>query len=419
MLKRWAAWPPGIRWLARIAAVALAAAIVWALLVPLADWLAHHDVGSATGALHETALDNARGRLLTLGAGLVAGGALVFTALNFSLLRRNSEQTDQWQRRTHELTEQGQITDRFTKAVEQLGSDKLDVRIGGIYALERIARDSDQDRPTVMEVLTAFIREHSREQWPPPDSGSSEQGRLTRPDVQAAVTVAGRRDAKRDILSIDLTNAHLTSANLGGANLRSARLGGANLGGADLRGANLHDANLRGADLTRADLANATLTGAVLTGAHLGGAVLGGADLTRADLANADLTSADLRGADLTRADLTSANLHDADLRDANATGARLFGANLTRADLTFVRLGGARLGEANLRGASISADFTGADLTGADFTDADFTGARLAGADLTGARWPEGARVPDGWMVDGDSGRLKRAGQLSEVMTH
>jgi hypothetical protein len=124
MLKRWTAWPPGTRRLVGIAAVVLAAGLVWALFVPLADWLAHHDVGSATGELHETALDNARGRLLTLGAGLVAGGALVFTALNFNLLRRNSEQTDQWQRRTYELTEQGQVTDRFTKAIEQLGSDK-------------------------------------------------------------------------------------------------------------------------------------------------------------------------------------------------------------------------------------------------------------------------------------------------------
>ena len=125
-----------------------------------------HDVGSATGSLHETALDNARGRLLTLGAGLVAGGALVFTALNFTLLRRNSEQTDQWQRRTYELTEQGQVTDRYAKAIELLGSDKLDVRIGGVYALERVARDSARDHPTVMEVLSAFIREHSHEQWP-------------------------------------------------------------------------------------------------------------------------------------------------------------------------------------------------------------------------------------------------------------
>ena len=35
------------------------------------------------------------------------------------------------------LTEQGQLTERFTRAVDQLGSDRLDVRLGGIYALER------------------------------------------------------------------------------------------------------------------------------------------------------------------------------------------------------------------------------------------------------------------------------------------
>jgi hypothetical protein len=87
-------------------------------------------------------------------------------------------------------------------------------------------------------------------------------------------------------------------------------------------------------------------------------------------------------------------------------------GANLSRADLT-------------------RADLTGADLTGADLTglhpndDASLdmrlrlANAVLADANLTGARWSEGVQVPDGWMIDGDSGRLKRAGQLSEVMVH
>ena len=119
----------------------LVLAIAWVLFVPIADWLAHHDVGSATGTLHEAALDNARGRLLTLGAGLFAAGALIFTARNFTLSRH-----------TFELTEQGQVTDRYTKAIEELGSDKLSVRIGSIYALERIVRDSPGDQPTVMEV---------------------------------------------------------------------------------------------------------------------------------------------------------------------------------------------------------------------------------------------------------------------------
>jgi hypothetical protein len=86
------------------------------LFVPAADWLARHDVASAKGPLLQAARDAARGRLLTLGAGLFAAAALLFTARNFTLAR------------------EGQVTDRYTKAVEQLGSDKLDVRIGGIYA---------------------------------------------------------------------------------------------------------------------------------------------------------------------------------------------------------------------------------------------------------------------------------------------
>ena len=285
------------------AAVVLVLVIVWALLVPGADWLARHDVGSAKGSL-ATARDAARGRLLTLGAGLLAAGALLFTARNFTLSRR-----------TFELTEQGQVTDRFTKAIEQLGSDKLDVRIGGIYALERVARDSAKDHPTIMEVLNAFIREHSREPWPVDGEGAQQGEKKTRPDVQAAATVAGRRDAKRGTPPIDLV----------------------------------------GADLTRADLDGADLTHANLLNAHL----------TRANLARANLIGAYLVGADLARA-----NLHDAD-------------------------------------------------LAGADLTRANLTDARLIGADLTGVIWPTAEPVPEGWMADSDSGRLKRAGQLSEVTAH
>ena len=307
MLKRWAAWPPGIRWLAGVAIVVLGLAIVWALFVPIADWLAHHDVGSATGPLHETALANVRGQLLTLGAGLVALAALVFTALNFSLLRRNSEQTDRWQRQTHELTEQGQVTDRYTKAIEQLGSDKLDVRIGGIYALERIARDSARDHPAVMEVLAAFIREHSYEPWPPSEPDGTPPERSTRPDIQAAATVIGRRDTKHDTNSIDLGWVDLTGANLRGAKFGAVNLHHANLSHARLARAHLVGAQLVAANLSGAFLTNANLRGAYLTWAQLPGASLHGANLTEADLREADLSFLHYASANFTEADLTRA----------------------------------------------------------------------------------------------------------------
>ena len=112
---------------------------------------------------------------MALGAGLLASGALVFTA------------------RTVARSCGGQVTARYATPIERLGSERLDVRIGGIYALERIAGDSARHHPAVLEVFTAFIGEHSHEQRPPPDPGGQAGERSPRPDVQAARTVAGRQ----------------------------------------------------------------------------------------------------------------------------------------------------------------------------------------------------------------------------------
>ena len=188
------------------------------------------------------------------------------------------------------------MTDRYTKAIEQLGSEKLDVRIGGIYALERIARDSARDHPTVIEVLSAFIREHSHEQWPPPGSAGVVPERSTHPDIQASLTVVGRREPKRDIQILDLPGVNLNKANLG-----RARLAGANLWGVDFTGAYLN-----GVYLNEAFLADACFAHASLGNAHLLRANLSNTDLTKAWLPAADLTEADLTGADLTGALLSS-----------------------------------------------------------------------------------------------------------------
>ena len=402
MLKRWAAWPRGNRWLAGIAAVVVGLTIAWALFVPVADWLAHHDVGSATGPLHETALDNARARLLTLAAGVFAAGALAFTARNFTLSRR-----------TLNLTEQGQVTDRYTKAIEQLGSDKLDVRIGGIYALERVARDSPRDHPTVMEVLAAFIRVHSHEQWPPPEPGNDAiPWRTTRPDVQAAVTVIGRRDssserrridlARADLSRADLSYANLSYANLSHANLSYANLSDAHLNGASFRGAHLNDAYLGGARLDHAGLQSAHLNHARLESAHLDYAYLEGAQLNDARLS---------------KARLNHANLRNAQLNGANLGRAQLNGAHLKSAHLNDAYLGGAQLSSAYLRDAHLNdAQLRGADLSSADLTGADLAGTILDSANLADAKWPGEARVPDGWERDSGSGRLRAAGTGPET---
>jgi hypothetical protein len=62
------------------------------------------------------------------------------------------------------LTREGQLTDRFTRAVEQLGSDDVAVRVGGIYALGRIAEESITERAAIADTLAAYVRKHAP--WP-------------------------------------------------------------------------------------------------------------------------------------------------------------------------------------------------------------------------------------------------------------
>jgi hypothetical protein len=106
------------------------------------DWFAETDGLGAKG--RSEARQGVRTASLALLAGTLAVIGAIYTARTFALNRA------------------GQLTDRFTRAIEQLGHKKLDVRLGGIYALERIAEDSKRDRPQVVEVLTAYVREHAR-----------------------------------------------------------------------------------------------------------------------------------------------------------------------------------------------------------------------------------------------------------------
>lgn len=68
-------------------------------------------------------------------AAIGVGGSVIVALAAFWASVRNTDKTIALTLRAVELTEQGQVTDRYTKAIEQLGSDKLDVRIGSIYAV--------------------------------------------------------------------------------------------------------------------------------------------------------------------------------------------------------------------------------------------------------------------------------------------
>ncbi|WUD70225.1 pentapeptide repeat-containing protein [Streptomyces sp. NBC_00510] len=236
-----------------------------------------------------------------------------------------------------DVSRQGHLTQRFTAAVEQLGSASPEVRIGAVYALERIARDSVADRGPIAEVLCSFVKRTGPaaplgERPTPRDAarkgelartyGGEEPLSLRSPDRQAAMTVLGRR----------ARTPYFQELRLDRTDLRRARLVFADLVDADLHYSDLTDAGLNGADLRRADLTGIFLAGAVLINADLRQADLRTAVLWHARLEGADLRAADLSGADLTGAVVKGARFELADLRGADLAGTDPSVAGLTGA---------------------------------------------------------------------------------------
>ena len=200
---------------------------------------------------------------------------------------------------------QRRITESFSKAAEQLANEKIEVRLGGIYTLERISRESADDYWTVMETLTAFVRERARSKEPEQavmesmarfhEIAEKERSSQSKPvpptDIAAVLTVINRRKLKererekKMLEGFDLRSTDLRGAKLMGAHLEGANLMGAHLEGADLQHASFENAYLVGAHLEGALLGYIHLQGASLVGAHLEGVFLLGARLERAILA--------------------------------------------------------------------------------------------------------------------------------------
>jgi hypothetical protein len=170
-----------------------------------------------------------------------------------------SERTTAAAEKNATISAERHITERFVRVMELLADEKLEVRLGGIYALERIARDSPTDQNAVTEVLATYVREHA------PWRAEHTQAARVRADVQAILTVLARRAwAGGEEETLDLHETALATAYL-----PFARFGRAYLYEANLRGAMLYNADLRGAWLWKAQLHDAVLEEAHLEGADL------------------------------------------------------------------------------------------------------------------------------------------------------
>jgi uncharacterized protein YjbI with pentapeptide repeats len=282
---------------------------------------------------------------------------LVFTIFQVTSTQRTAQHQLQ-------LAEDQQLDDRFSRAVENLSNGDLSVRLGGVYALAEIARDT-RCRQRALAVLAVYAG-HNADKVVPKGRAQDPQ-----PDIRAALIAgcaSGGGPPFTDLLQ------------LSGRALPGIRLAQCNLAGVDLRGANLAGADLNHADLNMADLGRINLTDANLRGARLSSSDrFHTGNLTGANLAGADLSEAHLAASDLNGADLSHTNLSHADLTYANLDGAKLTGevdVEKDRGLLIYPKtdLTGARLWNATFRKAKMA----GVDLTEVDLAQVDFTGTDL-----------------------------------------
>ncbi|MFB6578574.1 pentapeptide repeat-containing protein [Streptomyces sp. NPDC056402] len=137
---------PPIRWWWMVLALVAVVVVVWTST----EWLLDQRNG-----LSKT--DLAKQRIEALRTGLAAGVGLgaAFTVL--LALRRQQHHEDATRKTEDDATER-HITELYTKAVEQIGSERAAVRLGGIYSLERLANSNKDHRQTIVDVLCAYLR---------------------------------------------------------------------------------------------------------------------------------------------------------------------------------------------------------------------------------------------------------------------
>ncbi|OYQ65500.1 hypothetical protein B9G53_07135 [Pseudanabaena sp. SR411] len=210
----------------------------------------------------------------------IVGGVFLF--LNFRIANRNLEIAnknleqakrkndldEEKSRKDVKIAESRLITDRFSKATEQLASNSLHTRLGAIYSLEGIAKEDKQYYWIVIEILSAFIR---REEDVNILKSQEEKISKTPEDIQAALTVIIRRDMQSEIeqKTINLSGAILNDVDLSGKRLENINLSRSVLHKVEFFGAKLVNVKFIEAELFNTSFQKATIDDSSFKAAHL------------------------------------------------------------------------------------------------------------------------------------------------------
>ncbi|MFE5210371.1 pentapeptide repeat-containing protein [Streptomyces sp. NPDC056600] len=292
-----------------MALIVLGLVIFVVLLWQLPWWLDRNHLASATPG-SAAVITGMRTALVAIAAGVVAGVGLYYTDRNLKhsrsvlehtqkvsneqaeLTRASLSVSENTARQQAELTAEQQVNDRYVKAIDLLSSDRLTSRLGGLYALERIMRDSAKDHDTVVKVLSAFVREFAVE--PDDPSENKIRGRYHPPaDIQAALTIIGHRPRRKESFEIDFRHSYLRECELKDCDFTGADFSDANLEGTHLTNVNFSQATFRDAKFSNSNWDDVKLTHAYMSGASFRNLrVYSRLDLSYAQAAFTDWTGA-------------------------------------------------------------------------------------------------------------------------------
>lgn len=309
------------------------------------------------------------------------------------------------------VAEQGQITDRLNKAVEGLGAEKtvkdeygestkpnLEVRIGAIYALERIAQDSLRDHIQVMETLCAYVRNNVI---------SDNIG--TRVDVQTALLVLDRRSKKalaheRDRgYYLDLAECSFHTLTLSDSMFQNSRLDGTMW----------TNCSFQSTSFSGADMTNCQFSECIIQNSHFKDAVMSGVKFSHSTIEGNRFDQAKLNGAQFLHCQLFKNSFVEADVRNSFFDDSNASGDNFKYSDCQYVHLKGTRFFQANFQGLQIRSlklegvsefercNFFGAALRKVDLSkynggEEDFDGVFLFNCKGTSSELPDSKDEPD-----------------------
>ena len=160
----------------------LAAGTVFVVLIVLAFYvvpvvtLSEEDVPSPEDLAAQRA--SLRGNALQAVGAIAIGVGLMLTARSVTLAGRSLA-----------VSREAQLGERVAHALDHLASDKIEVRVGGVYSLERLAAQAPQERGVILQVLTSLVRERTETR---PQSGSRSESGVAGPDAEAALDVLNR-----------------------------------------------------------------------------------------------------------------------------------------------------------------------------------------------------------------------------------